>query len=90
MASKKQRDGAWHNAKPIPGKNSNFQRRDAAGNTISRSAYGKTSPQGWEVDHKKPSSKGGSDNPRNLQAMQTSENRRKGNSYPYNPRKKKT
>ena len=83
MASKKQKDAAWNNAKPIPGRNPNLQRRDAAGNTISRSAYGKNSPQGWEVDHKKPSSKGGSDNPRNLQAMQTSENRHKGNSYPY-------
>lgn len=38
---------------------------------------------GWEVDHKHPVAKGGSDNPRNLQAVQWEENRTKSDKYPY-------
>ncbi len=83
MATRRQRDVAWNNAYTIRGKNPNQYRRDAAGNQIFKGAYGKTGPQSWEVDHKKPRSKGGSNSPRNLQAMQTSENRRKGDQYPY-------
>jgi hypothetical protein len=36
---------------------------------------------GWHIDHIKPSSKGGSDNPRNLQALQAHANMSKGNKY---------
>ncbi|MCG8104951.1 MAG: HNH endonuclease [Candidatus Thiodiazotropha endolucinida] len=32
---------------------------------------------GWEIDHIKPSSRGGSDNIRNLQALKTKVNREK-------------
>ena len=83
MASERQKQAAWNNARPIPGMNPNKYRQDSAGNRIYKAAYGKNGAQSWEVDHRKPKSKGGSDSPRNLQAMQTSENRRKGNRYPY-------
>lgn len=79
MATERQKQQAWDNAKPIRGKNPNLYRRDSAGNQIYKPAYGTNGKQGWEVDHRKPRSKGGSDSPRNLQAMQTAANRRKGN-----------
>ena len=47
-------------------------------NQIYKPAYGKVGEQGWQVDHKNPISRGGTDNPRNLQAIQTEENRQKG------------
>ncbi|WP_298976258.1 HNH endonuclease domain-containing protein [uncultured Roseobacter sp.] len=37
---------------------------------------------GWQVDHIWPRSKGGSDARRNLQALQTSANKRKSNKTP--------
>nr|WP_299752405.1 HNH endonuclease signature motif containing protein [uncultured Tateyamaria sp.] len=37
---------------------------------------------GWQVDHIKPTSKGGSDSRRNLQALQTAANRRKSDKIP--------
>lgn len=43
-------------------------------------SYGKASPMGWEVDHIKPSAKGGSNDTRNLQALNTSVNRSKQDS----------
>lgn len=82
MATERQKRRAWNKAKPIAGKNSNLWRRDSAGNQIHKPAYGKHGPQSWEVDHIKPKSKGGTDSPRNLQALQTRANRRKGNKYP--------
>ena len=37
----------------------------------------------WEVDHRHPVSKGGTDSPKNLQAVQWKENRIKSDKYPY-------
>ncbi len=83
MASKRRRNTAWDKAQPIRGKNPGLFRRDPLGNEIYKPAYGKNGPKSWEVDHSKPKSKGGTNSPRNLQAMQTSANRRKSNKYPY-------
>ena len=79
MATEREKRQAWGKAKPIRGKNPNLYRRDSEGNQIYKPAYGTHGKQGWEVDHRKPRSKGGSDSPRNLQALQTAANRRKGN-----------
>ncbi len=73
----------WEKGRPIPGKNPNLYREDPMGNEIFGPSYGKTSPMGWEVDHKHPVSKGGTDCLRNLQPLQSAENRRKSNKYPY-------
>ncbi|MBJ6948650.1 HNH endonuclease [Vibrio cholerae] len=83
MATQKQKDAAWNAARPIRGKNPNLFRLDAKGNEIYKPAYGTKGSKGWEVDHKRPKSKGGSNAARNLQALQTQENRRKGKQYPY-------
>ena len=60
MASKKQIEDAWSEAKPIRGKNSETWRRDPFGNMIRRGSYGTHGEYGWELDHNKPKSKGGS------------------------------
>ena len=82
MATNRQKRIAWGKASRIRGKNPNLYRRDSAGNQIYKPAYGKQGRQSWEVDHIKPKAKGGSNSPRNLQALQTRANRRKGSAYP--------
>lgn len=81
MSSKKEK--AWENAKIIKGKNPDVYRQDNYGNTIFKASYGKKSDMGWEIDHKHPKADGGTDNPRNLQAVQWAENRKKSDKYPY-------
>ena len=78
-------DEVWERGKRIPGKDPDLFRRDAAGNTIYKPAHGKDSEMGWEVDHKKPVDKGGTDNLRNLQPLKTDENKEKSNKYPWKP-----
>ena len=81
MSYKDEKDRVWDKARKVRGKNPNLYRRDSKGNEIYKPSYGKNSEKGWEIDHIKPRSKGGSDNIRNLQALQTQANRRKGNKY---------
>lgn len=78
MTDEKLVEEVWRKAKPIRGKDSKLVRKDPYGNQIRRDRYGDDGPQGWEIDHIKPENKGGSDNLRNLQAMQTSKNRQLG------------
>jgi len=75
LASKVQQDKAWENAKRIRGKDPYLYRQDPYGNPMFRPSYGKSSEMGWEVDHIKPKSQGGSDATTNLQALNTSANR---------------
>ena len=83
MATRREREIAWQRAQKVPGKNPNVYRQDVFGNEIYKPAYGKQGKKGWEVDHSNPLSRGGTDSPRNLQAMQTRANRRKRDKYPY-------
>lgn len=78
MVSKDQRETVWKNAKKVRGEDPAMYRQDPYGNTMYKPSYGKSSTMGWEVDHIKPASKGGSDATRNLQALNTSVNRGKG------------
>lgn len=78
MATKEQKEKAWENAKKIRGKDPDKYRQDPYGNPMYKSSYGKPTEKGWEVDHIIPQSKGGSHATRNLQALNTSINRSKG------------
>jgi hypothetical protein len=75
----------WEKARPIRGKAPGLYRKDAADNVIYRPSYGKDSEMGWQIDHKNPVSKGGTDHGRNLQPLQSEENKEKGNEYPWTP-----
>ena len=83
MASQKKIDGAWEKAIPIKGQNPNVYRKDAYGNTIRKASHGTQGNYGWELDHKNPLAKGGSDTPGNIQPLHWEENRKKGTTYPY-------
>ena len=77
MANKEQVDGAWDRAKSVRGRNPDAWRRDEEGNLIRHGSYGNEGQYGWEVGHRNPVSKGGTDNPRNLRALQWEANREK-------------
>ena len=74
---------AWENAHKIRGRNPDMYIKDNYENIIYKSSYGKQSEMGWEIDHKHPKSKGGTDSSRNLQAVQWEENRSKSDKYTY-------
>jgi len=80
MANKEQQENVWEKAKKARGKDPNLYRQDPYGNLMYKPSYGKDSPMGWEVDHIKPKSLGGSDSTKNLQALNTKVNKEKGES----------
>lgn len=79
MATKEQKEKAWNNAQTIRSKDPDLYRKDPYGNVMYKPSNGKSSAMGWDVDHIKPVSRGGSDATLNLQALNTSVNRSKGN-----------
>ncbi len=78
MAKKADREWTWQQARRIRGKNPNLYRRDETGKEIYKPAYGTAGDKGWEVDHRNPKARGGTDHRRNLRALNTNANRRKG------------
>jgi len=83
MASQEEIDAVWGKGKPIKGKDPDLYREDPYGNEIYKPSYGKQGEKSWEIDHKKPKAKGGSNAPKNKQPVQTDENRKKSDQYPY-------
>lgn len=69
----------WEKATVIPGVNPKVKRKDKCGATMAKSAYGDhNSNFGWDVDHIKPVSKGGTDALSNLQTLHWKNNASKG------------
>lgn len=71
----------WEKAKPIRGKNPDVWRKDLKDNKIRFGSYGTQEKYGWEIDHKKPKSKAGSEHRKNLQPLHWEENREKCDNY---------
>lgn len=78
--SKKVIDLVWSKAKIVNGKDPKLYRQDPYGNIMYYHSYGKNTPMGWHIDHIKPISRGGSNNIRNLQVLDSKVNIKKGNS----------
>lgn len=69
----------WKKAKPIRGRDPRQTRRDEKGNVIKYSEYGnRDSEFGWEIDHIRRTSRGGSDRLSNLRPLQWEENAKRG------------
>ena len=81
MVEKSDIEWAWEQASKVRGKNPNLYRRDELGNAVYKPAFGTEGKMGWEIDHRKPTSKGGSNHRRNLRILQTKANREKGDFY---------
>ena len=77
------KNDAWQKAAEIRGRNPDTWRVDPYGNRIRWGSYGTIGEFGWELDHRFPESKGGSDADRNIQAVHWKENRKKSDKYPY-------
>ena len=79
----------WAKGRIVPDKdgkhwNPEEWRYDICGKPIKYSKHGDTnSDVGWEIDHKKPTAKGGPNTFANLQTLQWENNRLKGDNYPW-------
>ncbi len=77
MATEKEKLDVWNKGATIRGQNPDVYRRDSEGNKIRFASYGATTDLGWEIDHIKPTARGGADTLANKQPLQTAANRAK-------------
>jgi 5-methylcytosine-specific restriction endonuclease McrA len=83
-AVRRRRTAGCSNRLAIDGYDSGVWRRDKCGHAIKYSDHGNTySEYGWEIDHIKPTAKGGETVIDNLQPLYWKTNRDKGDSYPW-------
>jgi len=71
----------WAKSQRIPGYA--LHRKDMCGARIAKTEFGRETEHGWEVDHVKPVSKGGTDSLDNLQPLHWENNRSKEDDWPY-------
>lgn len=77
------KQAVWAKGREISGHSPAIWRRDVYGGLMKYSDHGnRNSTYGWEIDHIKPTSKGGSDSLYNLQPLTWSNNAAKGDQYP--------
>lgn len=84
-ATEQNKQKVWNKGMVIKDYDKNIWRRDICGNAMKYTEHGNTnSEHGWEIDHIKPSAKGGTDYLDNLQPLYWKNNREKGDTYPWN------
>lgn len=83
MFTEEQVERIWQKATIMPNNNPDVFRQDYAGAWIMRDQYGRRdSAYGWEIDHCKPLSQGGTDAEENLYPLHWENNAEKGDNYP--------
>jgi len=78
MSYQQKKDDVWDKGQKMRGKDPDLYRKDKLGNPMYKPSYGKSTSMGWEIDHSKAQSKGGTDHLNNLQPLNTAANRQKG------------
>lgn len=73
---------AWEKAAEVRGRSPEVWRRDEEGHLMRWGSYGTQGNFGWELDHRFPQAKGGTDSSKNLRALHWRENREKSDKYP--------
>jgi len=74
----------WQKGRVIPEFDPKVWRHDSLGSVMNYSEHGNiNSKHGWEIDHIKPTSKGGLNTIDNIQPLQWENNRTKSDSWPW-------
>jgi hypothetical protein len=75
-------EAVWSKGHPEPPHPLTAHRRDFCGASMQRFSYGTETVYGWEIDHIKPVSAGGTDDLENLQPLQWGNNHHKADNWP--------
>ena len=75
-------EAVWEKAPIVAGEDPFEFRKDCCGAWIKKRSFGTADSFGWEIDHIKPVSQGGTDDPENLQPLHWRNNRGKGDLFP--------